>query len=217
MEEIASVVAEHDALFVLDCVTSLAGMPVHVDAWGVDVCYSGSQKCLSVPPGLSPITFSERAMKAVRGRLEPPQSWYLDVTLLEGYWGSERVYHHTAPIAMLVALHSGLGLVCSEGLEARWARHQQVGSLLADGLEARGFGYVAIEDHRLPMLHCVRLPAGVDEAAARKGLLEIYGIEVGAGLGPFKGSCWRIGLMGYTCSERNVLTFLAALDDVIRR
>jgi alanine-glyoxylate transaminase/serine-glyoxylate transaminase/serine-pyruvate transaminase len=200
----------------VDTVTSLGGMPVAVDEWGIDVCYSGTQKCLSVPPGLAPITFSERTLRAVRERATPVQSWYLDVTLLEKYWGSERVYHHTAPISMLTALHAGLGLVCAEGLEARWQRHAELGSLLAKELEARGFEYVAAEGRRLPMLHCVRVPSGVDEASARKHLLNDYGIEVGGGLGPFAGRCWRIGLMGYTCTERNVLTFLAALDDVLR-
>ncbi len=217
VEEIASLVAEHQALFLLDTVTSLAGMPVDVDGWGVDVCYSGTQKCLSVPPGLSPITFSERAIEAVRARGTPVQSWYLDVTLLEGYWGTDRVYHHTAPISMLTALHTGLGSVLSEGLIQRWERHERVASLLAKGLVDRGFAYVAPDGYRLPMLHCVRVPEGTDEARARSLLLNEYGIEVGAGLGPFKGECWRIGLMGYTCSERNVLTLLAALEDVLRR
>ena len=214
--ELADVVRGHPALFVVDTVTSLGGMEVAVDDWGIDVCYSGTQKCLSVPPGLSPITFSERALGAVNARRGPVQSWYLDVTLLSKYWGSDRVYHHTAPISMLTALHAGLGVVLDEGLAARWRRHAELGALLAKELETRGFDYVAPEGHRLPMLHCVRVPAGVDEASARKRLLSEYGIEVGGGLGPFAGKCWRIGLMGYTCTERNVLTLLAALDDVLR-
>lgn len=214
--EIAEIVRGHPALFVLDAVTSLAGMRVEVDTWGVDVCYSGTQKCLSVPPGLSPITLSDHAMEIVRKRTTPVQSWYLDVTMLEQYWGSDRVYHHTAPVAMLAALHAGLGLALSEGLEARWERHAQVGAMLAKELTSRGFSYVAPEGARLPMLHCVRLPEGVDEAKTRTRLLSEYGIELGAGLGPFRGECWRIGLMGYTCTERNVLTLLAALDGLIR-
>jgi alanine-glyoxylate transaminase/serine-glyoxylate transaminase/serine-pyruvate transaminase len=217
IDHIAALVRDHPALFVLDTVTSLAGMPVEIDGWGVDVSYSGTQKCLSVPPGLSPITFSDRALEAVRARKTPVQSWYLDVTLLEGYWGTDRVYHHTAPISMLTALHAGLGSVLAEGLQQRWDRHERIASLLAKGLTDRGFSYVAPEGNRLPMLHCVRLPEGVDEASARAALLAEYGIEVGSGLGPFKGECWRIGLMGYTCSERNVLTLLAALDDVLKR
>ena len=213
--DVGAMVRDHSALFVVDAVTSLGGMPVLVDEWGIDVCYSGTQKCLSVPPGLSPITYSEQALEAVDARRTPVQSWYLDVTLLSKYWGSDRVYHHTAPISMLNALHAGLGLVLAEGLEARWKRHTELGAMLAKELEARGFEYVAPERHRLPMLHCVRVPGGVDEAAGRKKLLADFGIEVGAGLGPFAGKCWRIGLMGYTCDERNVLTFLAALDDVL--
>jgi alanine-glyoxylate transaminase/serine-glyoxylate transaminase/serine-pyruvate transaminase len=214
--ELGTVVRARAALFVVDAVTSLGGMPVAVDEWGIDVCYSGTQKCLSVPPGLSPITFSERALDVVRSRSTPVQSWYLDVTLLEKYWGQDRVYHHTAPISMLTALHAGLGIVCDEGLEARWQRHAELGAMLAKELEARGFEYVALEGHRLPMLHCVRLRDGVDEASARKRLLVDFGIEVGGGLGPFAGTCWRIGLMGYTCTERNVRTLIAALDDVLQ-
>ncbi len=211
IDEIAAMVSDRPALFVLDTVTSLGGMPVDVDGWGVDVCYSGTQKCLSVPPGLAPITFSERALEAVRARSTPVQSWYLDVGLLEGYWGSDRVYHHTAPISMLTALHAGLGLVLDEGLEKRFERHAANARLLADGLTGRGFSYVATEGARLPMLHCVRLPDGVDDAGTRARLLNEHSIEVGAGLGPFKGTCWRIGLMGHTSRSENVRSFLSAL------
>jgi alanine-glyoxylate transaminase/serine-glyoxylate transaminase/serine-pyruvate transaminase len=192
-------------------------MPVEVDGWGVDVCYSGTQKCLSVPPGLSPITFSDRALEAVTGRNTPVQSWYLDVTMLGRYWGEERMYHHTAPVAMLAALHAGLGLILEEGLERRWDRHRELGAMLADELSERGFSYVAPEGARLPMLHCVRVPDGVDVAATRARLLNEFGIDVGAGHGPFRGDCWRIGLMGYTASERNILTLLAALDALLAR
>ncbi len=215
VDEVAETVADRPALFVLDTVTSLGGMPVNIDEWNVDVAYSGTQKCLSVPPGLSPITFSERAMDVVRSRSSVVSSWYLDVTMLERYWGEERVYHHTAPISMLTALHAGLGALLSEGLENAWERHSRLGAFLSEELCSRGFSYVAPEGARLPMLHCVRLPAGVGEQSTRVRLLSDYGIEVGAGLGPFRGECWRIGLMGYTCSERNVLTFLAALDALL--
>jgi alanine-glyoxylate transaminase/serine-glyoxylate transaminase/serine-pyruvate transaminase len=215
IEDLGAVVRGRPALLVVDTVTSLGGMPVAVDEWGVDVCYSGTQKCLSVPPGLAPITFSERALDAVGARSTPVQSWYLDVTLLAQYWGEDRVYHHTAPVSMLAGLHAGLRLVCEEGLELRWQRHAELGAILARELVRRGFSYVAPDGRRLPMLHCVRVPDGTDEAAARRKLLVDFGIEVGAGLGPFAGVCWRIGLMGYTCSERNVLTFLAAVDDVL--
>ena len=215
VDEIAGLVREHGALFVLDAVTSLAGMPVSVDDWGVDVAYSGTQKCLSVPPGLAPITYSQRAIDVVRARETPVQSWYLDVGLLEGYWGSDRVYHHTAPISMVTALQAGLRLVLDEGLEPRWKRHAANGAVLARELAARGFSYVPPEGMRLPMLHCVRLPDGSDEAALRKRLLVEHGIEVGAGLGPFKGACWRIGLMGHTSSERNIERLLIALDQLL--
>ncbi len=215
VDEIAGLAADHGALFVLDAVTSLAGMPVTVDDWGVDVAYSGTQKCLSVPPGLAPITYSERALEAVRARKTQVQSWYLDVGLLEGYWGSDRVYHHTAPISMVTALQAGLRAVLDEGLEARWKRHAENAALLARELETRGFSYVAPEGKRLPMLHCVRLPGGADEAALRNRLLVEHGIEVGAGLGPFKGECWRIGLMGYTSQERNIERLTIALDQLL--
>jgi alanine-glyoxylate transaminase/serine-glyoxylate transaminase/serine-pyruvate transaminase len=215
IDEIAAAVRDHGALFVVDCVTSLAGLPVEIDAWGVDVAYAGTQKCLSVPPGLAPITFSQRALDAVRSRATPVQSWYLDVTLLEGYWGSDRVYHHTAPISMIFALHTGLRLVAAEGLESRWKRHADAAAALSGGLTDRGFAYVAPEGVRLPMLHCVRLPGDADEAVLRKRLLEEHSIEVGAGLGPFKGECWRIGLMGHNATLANVTTLLAAIDSVL--
>jgi alanine-glyoxylate transaminase / serine-glyoxylate transaminase / serine-pyruvate transaminase len=215
MDEIAPLLRDHGALFVLDTVTSLSGMPVAIDDWGVDVAYAGTQKCLSVPPGLAPITYSERALEAVRSRTVPVQSWYLDVTLLEGYWGTDRVYHHTAPISMVTALQAGLRAVLDEGLETRWNRHADNGALLARELEGRGFTYVAPEGMRLPMLHCVRLPHGADEAAMRKRLLVEHGIEVGAGLGPFKGECWRIGLMGHNSNERTIERLLIALDQLL--
>ena len=215
MDGIADRVAASDALLVVDCVTSLAGMPVQVDAWGVDVAYSGTQKCLSVPPGLAPITFSEHALEMVRARTTHVQSWYLDVTMLERYWGSDRVYHHTAPVAMVRALDEGLRLVCEEGLEARWERHRRCAKALSDGLESRGFAYVPAAAHRLPMLHCVRLPRGAEEAPLRRRLLDEYSIEVGGGLGEFAGAAWRIGLMGYSCSEANVGTLLSAIDEVL--
>jgi alanine-glyoxylate transaminase/serine-glyoxylate transaminase/serine-pyruvate transaminase len=215
VDEIAAHVRDHGALFVMDTVTSLAGMPVAVDDWGVDIAYSGTQKCLSVPPGLSPITYSERALGVVRNRKTPVQSWYLDVTLLEGYWGTDRVYHHTAPISMITALQAGLRVILDEGLEARWERHASNGALLERELGARGFTYVAPEGMRLPMLHCVRLPDGTDEAALRKRLLVEHSIEISAGLGPFKGECVRIGLMGQSSSVANIERLLAALDQLL--
>lgn len=213
IDEIAGLVRRAGALLVVDTVTSLGGMPVEADGWGADVCYSGTQKCLSVPPGLAPITFSDRALEVVRSRSAPPQSWYLDATMLERYWGSERVYHHTAPISMVYALHEGLRIVLEEGLEARFARHTEAAALLTEGLESRGFTYVA--EHRLPMLHCVRLPGGLEEAPIRRRLLKEHGIEVGGGLGEFAGKCWRIGLMGSNANAECVGRLLEAVDHQI--
>jgi len=211
VERIARDAREHGALVVLDAVTSLAGIPVSVDEWGVDVCYSGTQKCLSVPPGLSPITFSTRAMDAARARREPVRSWYLDVTLITRYWGADRVYHHTAPISMLYALHEGLRLVLDEGLEARWERHERLGGELQAALVEMGFDLLAEEGFRLPQLTAAAVPSGVDERAARGRLLDEYGIEVGGGLGVFAGRAWRIGLMGESCREDKLERLLAAI------
>ncbi len=202
-----------DALLLMDCVTSLGGIEVAVDAWGVDVAYSGTQKCLGVPPGLSPLTVSERAMERV---VERPQSWYLDLNMIKNYVGGEgaRAYHHTAPISMLFALHAGAGAVLNEGLPNAWARHAACGELLHAGLTKLGFGLWAQEGYRLPQLTTVTLPAGVDDAAARARLLADYGIEVGGGLGPVAGKVWRIGCMGHTARPRNVTTLLGALADI---
>lgn len=208
-----------DALLVLDCVTSLAGMPVEIDAWGVDLAYSGTQKCLGVPPGLAPFTVSERARTRV---LERPQSWYLDLNMLASYvtGGSTRAYHHTPPISMLYALNAGLGVVLDEGLEGVWARHAECGAELQRGLEERGFELFAAAGHRLAQLTSVRvphdrLPPGMDEAGCRRLLLDRYGIEIGGGLGPVAGEIWRIGLMGGTARLRNVTLLLGALDEVL--
>lgn len=215
--EIGAALRDTDTLVVLDCVTSLAGVDVDIDGWHVDAAYSGTQKCLSVPPGLSPVTFSDRAVGRIGSRSVPVQSWYLDVSLLLGYLDAEggRTYHHTAPISMLYALHAGLELVLAEGLDARIARHEALGSMLQDGLEQRGLPLLAEAGHRLPQLTTVGLPAGVDEAKWRSRLLDEHGIEVGGGLGDFAGRAWRIGLMGYSCQERNVLLLLAAVDGLL--
>lgn len=210
---IGAALAPTDTLLVLDAVTSLGGVDVDVDEWAVDVCYSGTQKCLSVPPGLAPITFSDAAVERVRARTTPVQSWYLDVSLILGYIDAAggRSYHHTAPISMLYGLHAGLGLVLDEGVEARVRRHARLGQLLHDGLAELGLELLAQKGHRLPQLTTVALPGGVDEAAWRRQLLDDDGIEVGGGLGDYAGRAWRIGLMGTTCSERNVLLLLAAI------
>lgn len=202
-----------DTLLLVDTVTSLGGIPLEVDAWGIDASYSGTQKCLGVPPGLAPLTFSGRAVERVRNRESPPQSWYLDLSLIGDYVGGARKYHHTAPTAMIVALHAGLGAVLDEGLEASWARHRAVGTRLQDGLVELGWTLIAEEGHRLPQLTSTRLPGGTDEAVLRKVLLTEYGIEVGGGLGEFAGVAWRIGLMGHSARERSVTTLLGALRE----
>ncbi len=210
--------AKGDALFLIDCVTSLAGLPVEIDGWHVDLAYSGTQKCLGVPPGLAPFTASDRAIAAL---LPTPQSWYLDLNMIARYvtGSGARAYHHTAPISMLFALHAGLGAILDEGLEASWARHQACGQALQDGLERMGFELFAEKGHRLPQLTSVwvpldRLPTGMEEAAARRALLDRWGIEVGGGLGAFAGKVWRIGCMGHTARERNVTLLLGALEEL---
>jgi alanine-glyoxylate transaminase/serine-glyoxylate transaminase/serine-pyruvate transaminase len=215
IEEIGAAVREAGALLIVDAVTSLGGMPVEVDRWKIDGCYSGSQKCLSCPPGLAPITFSPRAMEKVRSRKTKVQSWYLDVGMLAQYWGQDRVYHHTAPINMTYGLYEALSLVLEEGLEKCFARHARQHAALQAGLAAIGIDYTAGEGHRLPMLNAVRIPTGVEDAAVRRGLLERFGIEIGGGLGAFKGKAWRIGLMGYGARPANVLLLLAALEQLL--
>jgi alanine-glyoxylate transaminase/serine-glyoxylate transaminase/serine-pyruvate transaminase len=214
--DVARLAHEHGALFLADCVTSLGGVPVEIDAWEVDAAYSGTQKCLSCPPGLSPITFGPRALEALRARKTKVRSWYFDLTLLSQYWGEERVYHHTAPISMNYALREALRLVAEEGLPARFARHERNHEALAAGLAALGLELAAEAGHRLPMLNAVTVPEGVDEARVRSRLLSENGIEIGGGLGPMKGKVWRIGLMGESSRRSHVLSVLAALEDGLR-
>ncbi len=214
MEDIAQIVRRYGALLVVDAVTSLGGIDVPVDRWGIDACYSGTQKCLSCPPGLAPVTFSSRALEAIDARRSKVTSWYLDVTMLRNYWGSDRVYHHTAPINMTYGLREALKMVLEEGLPARIARHEFHHRMLRSGLEALGLEY--IPQHSLSTLNAVRVPEGVDDALVRGRLLKEFGIEIGAGLGPFKGRAWRIGLMGSSSSRRNVLLVLAALETILR-
>jgi alanine-glyoxylate transaminase/serine-glyoxylate transaminase/serine-pyruvate transaminase len=215
LPDIAKLAHDHGALMLADCVTSLGGVPVLIDEWGIDAAYSGTQKCLSCPPGLSPITFSPRAVDVVKARKTKVQSWYLDLSLLAQYWGEERVYHHTAPITMNYALREALRLVVEEGLEARFARHRKNHEALAAGLAPLGLGLAAEEGHRLPMLNAVTVPDGVDEAKVRGRLLSEHGIEIGGGLGPMKGKVWRIGLMGESSRRASVLAVLAALEDAL--
>jgi alanine-glyoxylate transaminase / serine-glyoxylate transaminase / serine-pyruvate transaminase len=219
LEAISALCREYQALLIVDAVTSLGGIPVEVDRWGIDVCYSATQKCLSCPPGLAPLTLSERALSVVRTRRSACQSWYLDLSLIADYWTEHnRAYHHTAPISMLYALREALRLVEEEGLPARFARHQLNSRALLAGLTAIGLDPLPHPDHRLPTLICVTVPASIDEAAVRSQLLESFGIEIGGGLGPLKGKVWRIGLMGESSTEANVLTLLNALEEIgIRR
>jgi alanine-glyoxylate transaminase/serine-glyoxylate transaminase/serine-pyruvate transaminase len=215
IEEISKIVHDSGAMLLVDAVTSLGGVPVEVDGWEIDAIYSGSQKCLSCPPGLAPVSFNERAMKTILSRKTKVQSWYLDVTMLASYWGSDRVYHHTAPINMSYALYEALQIIHEEGLEKCFARHMLNHQALKAGLSALHIEYSAQEGHQLPMLNAVRIPAGVDDARVRSDLLNRFGIEIGSGLGAFKGKVWRIGLMGYGSRPANVLLFLAALEQLL--
>jgi alanine-glyoxylate transaminase/serine-glyoxylate transaminase/serine-pyruvate transaminase len=205
-----------DTLLLVDTVTSLGGIPVEVDGWGIDAVYSGTQKCLGVPPGLAPLSFSPRAVERVRTRTTPSQSWYLDLGLIGEYVGAERRYHHTAPISMIYALHAGLGVLRAEGLEASWTRHAHVGEALQHALPELGFTLFAEEGHRLPELTTAWLPDGVDDAALRATLRDRYDIEVGSGLGELAGKGWRIGLMGHGARERSVVTLTGALRELLR-
>jgi alanine-glyoxylate transaminase/serine-glyoxylate transaminase/serine-pyruvate transaminase len=217
-ETLCALARRYDCLSVVDAVTSLGGMPVLVDAWGIDAVYSGSQKCLSCPPGLSPLSFSPRALAAIAARKTPVQSWFLDLRLIMDYWGKDasntpRVYHHTAPVNALYGLHEAVAMVLEEGLEAVWARHQRVHQHLVRGLEAADMEMLVAVPHRLPMLNAVRVPQGVDEAAVRRRLLEQHDLEIGPGLGPLKGQIWRIGLMGNGCHEADADFCLGALAE----
>jgi alanine-glyoxylate transaminase/serine-glyoxylate transaminase/serine-pyruvate transaminase len=212
LEDISRIVHAAGGLMLVDCVTSLGGLPVKVDEWQLDAVYSGTQKCLSCPPGLAPVTFSARAVEVIEKRTTKARSWYLDMAMVRNYWGQSRAYHHTAPINMNYGLHEALRLLLEEGLEVRFARHLRNHLALKAGLQAMGIQYAVAEGQQLPMLNAVVIPAGVDDAAVRGQLLNEFGIEIGGGLGPMKGKTWRIGLMGETSQSRNVLVFLAALE-----
>ena len=215
LDELGDYLRGTDTLFLVDAVTSLGGVPVDIDERGIDVAYSGTQKCLSVPPGLSPVTLSDRALERVRTRGTKVQSWYLDLSMIGSYWGTERVYHHTAPINAVYGLHEGLRAILEEGLEARYERHRRLGCVLQKGLTDRGMELLVDETYRTPQLTSVKVPAGVNEKAVRGALLERFGIEIGGGLGPLAGEIWRIGLMGDTCREENVVLLLSALDELL--
>lgn len=209
---------ENGALAIVDAVTSLGGIEVDVDGWGIDAIYSGTQKCLSCPPGISPVSFSAKAVAAVQNRKTPVPSWFLDKNLVMGYWGGsgKRAYHHTAPVNSLYALHEALVMLEEEGLENAWARHQKLHQALKAGLEAMGINFLVEEDSRLPQLNSVIIPEGVDDAAVRTALLQNYNLEIGAGLGALAGKVWRIGLMGTACTQRNVMLCLDALENTLQ-
>ena len=213
---IGQLVRKHGALFIVDCVTSLGGMAVHIDDWQADAVYSGTQKCLSCPPGLAPISFSERALQKLKARKTKVPNWYLDLSLIASYWeGSTRTYHHTAPINMEYALYAALRAVLEEGQTAVFERHQAVHKQLVQGLQELGMDMLVEPEYRLPMLNAVKIPQGVDEAAVRSRLLKEYQIEIGAGLGPLAGKIWRIGIMGHTARPENVQRLLDTLRKVL--
>lgn len=216
-EGLAALAQAHGCLSVVDAVTSLGGTTLEVDLWGIDAVYSGSQKCLSCVPGLSPVSFSDRAVQQIRSRSEKVQSWFLDMNLIMDYWGTgtRRSYHHTAPVNALYGLHEALVILEEEGLENSWRRHMQHHRALVAGLEAMGLSMWVEERYRLPQLNAVGVPAGVDEALVRAALLRDYSLEIGAGLGALAGKVWRIGLMGHACNRRNVLFCLGALEDTL--
>lgn len=215
--EVAAAAHRHGALLVLDTVTSLGGLPVEIDAWDVDVAYSASQKCLSAPPGLAPITVSPRARQVLAERKTPVANWYLDLTGLEKYWGRERAYHHTAPITLNYALREALRLVMEEGLEARFARHRANARLLWQGLEALDLPLLVDYEHRLPTLSTPQIPPSADDLGVRSRLLKDFNIEIAGGFGPLKGKVWRIGLMGFSSRRENVTLLLAALEQILRQ
>ncbi|MGM0813669.1 pyridoxal-phosphate-dependent aminotransferase family protein [Thioalkalivibrio sp.] len=218
VQALCELARRHDCVSIVDAVTSLGGIPLYVDEWGVDAIYSGSQKCLSCTPGLAPISVGERAIERIRRRRTQVPSWFLDLNLVMGYWmesEGRRAYHHTAPINALYALHEALVILHEEGLEASWARHRRHHEALRAGIEAMGLRFLVDAAHRLPQLNAVLVPEGVDEAAVRAALLQRYSLEIGAGLGPYAGRIWRIGLMGHAANEQNVLLCLGALEAVL--
>lgn len=214
---LCAIAKKYNCLTIVDTVTSLGGSELRVDEWGIDAMYSGSQKCLSCTPGLSPVTFSDRAVEAISKRETKVQSWFLDMNLVMGYWGAgvKRAYHHTAPINALYALHESLVILKEEGIENAWARHTFHHNALVAGVEAMGLQMIVPKDERLPQLNVISVPEGIDEAAVRKALLDTYSLEIGAGLGDLAGKVWRVGLMGFGCNQKNVLLFLGALDAIL--
>lgn len=216
LTEISKMVHEAGALFVVDTVTSLAGTEVLTDEWGIDAIYSGTQKCISAPPGLSPVSFSPKAVEAMDSRNSKVQSWYLDMSMIRKYWeGAKRAYHHTGPISMIYGIHEALRIVFEEGLQIRFERHKQNHIKLKEGLESMGFEFLVAPEFRLPMLNAIKIPEGIDDAKVRGRLLNEYNIEIGAGLGEFSGKVWRIGLMGESCTHNHINLLLSALVQIL--
>lgn len=215
---LCKIAQNHNCLTIVDAVTSLGGCELRVDEWGIDAIYSGSQKCLSCVPGISPISFSAKAVDVIKNRKSPVPSWFLDQSLVMAYWSGEgkRAYHHTAPVNSLYALHESLLMLKNEGLENAWQRHQTQHQVLADGLNALGFEFVVPEDERIPQLNTIYIPEGIDDAKVRAYLLTKYNLEIGAGLGDFAGKAWRIGLMGFSAKPENVALCLSALADALK-
>lgn len=216
LQELSEIVHRHNALFVCDMVTSIGGIPTKIDEYGIDAAYSGTQKCLSAPPGLAPVTLSPRALEVLANRKNKVQSWYLDLSMIQNYWGEERFYHHTAPITMIYSLREALQLIVDEGLDNVFHRHALYGGALQVGLEAMGLELLVNEEDRLHQLTAVRIPTNIQDVEVRKRLLQKYGLEIGGGLGELKGKIWRIGLMGYNARQENVTYALATLEDVLR-
>ena len=217
LEDLAAIAKEIGALFLVDCVTSLGGMDISIDRMKIDIAYSGTQKCISCPPGLSPVSFGQSAVKAIEARRKPVSSWYLDMSMLQNYWGAQRKYHHTAPVNMIYGLREALRIIAEEGLANRIARHRLNHRALVAGIETMGLSMLVPEKERLPMLNTIRIPDNVNDVRIRSSLLIRFGIEIGGGLGEFAGKVWRVGLMGHSCTQRNVLLFLAALETVLRQ
>jgi alanine-glyoxylate transaminase/serine-glyoxylate transaminase/serine-pyruvate transaminase len=217
MEQLGKLCHEFDTLLLVDAVTSLGCVPLEVDAWEIDAVLSCSQKGLGCPPGMAPVSMSDRAVEVLNRRKSKVQSWYFDFTILQKYWSNERAYHHTCPITMVYAVREGLRLMLEEGLEARWARHLRNHRALKAGLNAMGLQYTAVEKYQLPQLNAVRIPDGVEDLAVRNQLLSEFGIEIGGGLGDFKGKVWRIGLMGFNSQPSSVMLLLAALEQCLSR
>ncbi|HAL46999.1 MAG: alanine--glyoxylate aminotransferase family protein [SAR202 cluster bacterium] len=217
LTKLSKLAKKHDALFMVDAVTSLGGNPMEFDEWGIDYCYSATQKCLGTPPGLSPVALSPKALQSIKDRKTKPASWYLDLALNANYWGFDRVYHHTAPVSMILALREGLRVVLEEGLDDRYARHEKNAQALRAGLAALNLDLVAPDGYRLPQITPVWVPHGVDDATVRTVLLREHSIEIGGGLGAFAGKAWRIGLMGDSSRPEYVLAVLSALEGILPR